>query len=55
LQRGRAELHRLVGDPAKARERLGWHAEIDFTKLVQMLVDADVARLRARATTMERR
>jgi len=55
LQRGRAELHRLVGDPAKARERLGWRAEVDFTKLVHMLVDADVARLRTHATTMERR
>jgi GDPmannose 4,6-dehydratase len=55
LQRGRAELHRLVGNPAKARERLGWRAEVDFTKLVHMLVDADVARLRAHATTMERR
>jgi GDPmannose 4,6-dehydratase len=55
LQRGRAELHRLVGNPAKARERLGWQAEVDFTKLVHMLVDADVARLRTHATTMERR
>jgi GDPmannose 4,6-dehydratase len=55
LQRGRAELHRLVGNPAKARERLGWRAEVDFTKLVDMLVDADVARLRAHATTIERR
>ena len=55
LQRGRAELHRLVGDPTKAREQLGWTAEIDFTKLVHMLVDADVGRLRAHATTMERR
>jgi GDPmannose 4,6-dehydratase len=55
LQRGRAELHRLVGNPAKARERLGWRAEVDFTKLVHMLVDADVARLRTHATTMERR
>jgi GDPmannose 4,6-dehydratase len=55
LQRGRAELHRLVGNPAKARERLGWRAEVDFTKLVHMLVDADAARLRTHATTMERR
>jgi len=54
LQRGPAELHRLVGNPAKAHERLGWRPRTDFTKLVQMLVDADVARLREPATTMER-
>ena len=54
LQRGRAELHRLVGDPAKARARLGWKAEVDFTQLVHLLVDADLARLRERVTSMER-
>jgi GDPmannose 4,6-dehydratase len=54
LQRGPAELHRLVGNAAKARARLGWEPEIDFTKLVHLLVDADLARLRAHATSMER-
>ena len=55
LQRGVAELHRLVGDATKARTQLGWQPEVDFTKLVHLLVDADVARLRATATSMERR
>jgi len=55
LQRGAAELHRLVGSPAKARARLGWEPEVDFTSLVHLLVDADLARLRAHATSMERR
>jgi GDPmannose 4,6-dehydratase len=55
LQRGKAELHRLVGNAAKARERLGWEPEVDFTNLVHLLVDADLARLRAHATSMERR
>ncbi len=59
FQRGRAELHRLVGDPTRARERLGWEAELDFTQLVHLLVDADLERLRTRvneaATSMERR
>ncbi len=59
LQRGAAELHRLVGDPSKARSRLGWEPELDFTQLVHLLVDADLKRLRARAdeaaTSMERR
>jgi GDPmannose 4,6-dehydratase len=55
LQRGAAELHRLVGNPAKARAQLGWQPEVDFTKLVHLLVDADLARLQARATSMESR
>jgi GDPmannose 4,6-dehydratase len=55
LRRGAAELHRLVGNPAKARAQLGWEPEVGFTKLVQLLVDADLARLQAPATSMERR
>jgi GDPmannose 4,6-dehydratase len=57
FERGAAELYRLVGDPAKARRRLGWQAEVDFTRLVHLLVDADVERLRAAqsTTSMERR
>ena len=57
LQRGTAELHRLVGDPARARTRLGWQPEVDFTRLVHLLVDADLRRLRTgeAATSMERR
>jgi GDPmannose 4,6-dehydratase len=47
LLRGKAELHDLVGDASKAHERLGWRPELDFDGLVQLLVDADVARLRA--------
>jgi GDPmannose 4,6-dehydratase len=57
LERGAAELHRLVGNPTRARERLGWEPEVDFTQLVHLLVDADLQRLRAddAATSMERR
>jgi GDPmannose 4,6-dehydratase len=50
LQRGAAELHRLVGDSARARERLGWAPELDFEHLVNLLVDADAERLQAPAT-----
>jgi GDPmannose 4,6-dehydratase len=46
LKRGRAELHRLVGRPVKARERLGWTPEVSFEALVELLVEADLARLR---------
>jgi GDPmannose 4,6-dehydratase len=57
LERGTAELHRLVGNPEKARAQLGWESSVDFTNLVHLLVDADLERLRAEqtATSMERR
>jgi GDPmannose 4,6-dehydratase len=45
LKRGKAELHRLVGHPEKARERLGWTPEVDFAGLVELLVEADLERL----------
>jgi len=57
LQRGPAELHRLVGDPSKAREQLGWEPQVAFVELVHLLVDADVERMRMLAdepaTTMD--
>src|SRR5207253_2227430 len=48
LKRGRAELHDLVGDPAKARARLGWEPEVRFDELVSLLVDAELDRLQRR-------
>jgi GDPmannose 4,6-dehydratase len=47
LVRGTAELHDLVGDASKARDRLGWTPTLDFDGLVQLLVDTDLERLRA--------
>ncbi len=49
LRRGSAELHDLVGDSAKAREGLGWAPTIDFERLVGLLVEADLERLRGQA------
>ena len=46
LRRGAAELHDLVGDPRRARERLRWQPTVDFEGLVHLLVDAEVERLR---------
>ena len=40
LKRGAAELHHLVGDSTKARERLGWEPRVQFAALVTLLVDA---------------
>jgi GDPmannose 4,6-dehydratase len=34
-----------VGDPAKARERLGWRPQLDFEQLVERMVRADLAAL----------
>ena len=39
-----AEVDLLVGDYAKAQERLGWEPTVRFRQLVQMMVDADLAR-----------
>jgi GDPmannose 4,6-dehydratase len=36
-----------VGDPTRARERLGWRPELDFQALVQRMVDADLRALGA--------
>jgi GDPmannose 4,6-dehydratase len=46
LRRGAAELHDLVGDSSKARDRLGWAPTLEFEGLVRLLVDADLDRLR---------
>jgi GDPmannose 4,6-dehydratase len=40
-----AEVDLLVGDAAKARERLGWEPTYDLERLVAEMVDADLARL----------
>ncbi len=49
LQRGKAELHDLVGDTSKARSRLGWAPSVRFGELVTLLVDAELERLQGRA------
>ena len=40
-----AEVDQLIGDSSKARSSLGWQPKVDFLRLVQMMVDADVERL----------
>ncbi|WP_194409127.1 GDP-mannose 4,6-dehydratase [Microbacterium cremeum] len=41
-----AEVDLLIGDSSKAHERLGWKPAVTFNALVDMMVDADVARVR---------
>jgi GDPmannose 4,6-dehydratase len=36
-----------VGDPSKARQRMGWEARLSFEQLVARMVEADLQALRA--------
>jgi len=42
-----AEVDHLLGDAARARAVLGWTPEVSFRELIEMMVDADLARLRS--------
>lgn len=39
-----AEVDLLLGDPTKAKTELGWEPKVSFRELVEMMVDADLAR-----------
>src|SRR5499427_2022874 len=43
-----AEVEHLLGDASKAKAELGWTPSVNFTQLVEMMVDADLARLGAK-------
>ena len=47
-----AEVDLLLGDPTKAKEKLGWQPKVGFTELVEMMVDADL-NLAAREKTLK--
>ena len=40
-----AEVDLLLGNPAKAREKLGWEAKTDLKSLIEMMVQADLKRV----------
>jgi len=40
-----AEVDHLIGNPAKAKAKLGWEPSVGFKGLVSMMVEADLARL----------
>jgi len=40
-----AEVDLLIGDASKAEAKLGWRPETNFQQLVELMVDADMARL----------
>ena len=37
-----AEVEQLLGDPTKAKEKLGWVPEVKFEELVKIMVDGDL-------------
>jgi GDPmannose 4,6-dehydratase len=37
-----AEVELLLGDPSKAKRKLGWEPKVKFKELVQLMVDADL-------------
>jgi GDPmannose 4,6-dehydratase len=44
-----AERTPSVGDPSKARERLGWEPRLSFAQLIERMVQADLRLLQAEA------
>ena len=48
-----AEVETLLGDPAKAREKLGWQPKISFDELVSEMVEKDLERARRDALMEE--
>jgi GDPmannose 4,6-dehydratase len=41
-----AEVDLLIGDPAKAHAKLGWEPSVTFEEMIQMMVEADIKRLK---------
>ncbi|APB72196.1 GDP-mannose 4,6-dehydratase [Paenibacillus peoriae] len=44
-----AEVDLLLGDCAKAKEKLGWRLEVGFEQLIHMMVDTDLERIKRQA------
>jgi GDPmannose 4,6-dehydratase len=42
-----AEVEHLIANPAKAQAQLGWVPRVGFQQLVQLMVDADIQRLKS--------
>ncbi|MFH0798202.1 MAG: GDP-mannose 4,6-dehydratase [Candidatus Woesearchaeota archaeon] len=38
-----AEVNILIGDPSKAKQKLGWEPKVKFNELVRIMVEADLA------------
>jgi GDPmannose 4,6-dehydratase len=44
-----ADIEEVVADPTRAREKLGWRAEVSFEELISLMVEADLEELRTQA------
>ncbi len=42
-----AEVELLIGDASKAKDKLGWTPTVSFAELVAMMVDSDIAAVKA--------
>ena len=40
-----AEVEVLIGNPLKAKERLGWEPKVKFADLVKIMIDADLRKI----------
>lgn len=47
------EVHRLEGDPSRAREQFGWHPSVSFEGLVEMMIEHDLELARREQTLRE--
>jgi GDPmannose 4,6-dehydratase len=43
-----AEVDLLVGDPSKAKKNLGWETKVSFKELIELMMEADLERLKRR-------
>jgi GDPmannose 4,6-dehydratase len=41
-----AEVDLVIGDPSKAKKMLGWEPTVSFEQLIEMMVEADIKRLK---------
>ena len=41
-----AEVEELLGDASHARKTLGWEPKVSFEQMIEMMVDADMERLK---------
>jgi len=41
-----AEVDHLVGDPSRAKKELGWEPQVSFQELIEMMVEADLDKLK---------
>ena len=41
-----SEVHDLLGDPSKARKKLGWKPKINLNNLIAEMIDSDLSKVK---------